>query len=257
MTFIFLQVTFTASQKTAYRLGGAVALDDIELMPGLCPSRKKNAMELCTFDAHDCGYTTNWKSSEKWEHKSRLNSSSPISAVPEEDHTLGTSYGGFWFSFKEKGDMGTQTSFLRTPIYKAPKTSMNCLQFYYIVDDSGSWFNWYRSTKEIYVRAIINYPYSKTKNPTWLITKVQNTTISEWRYAEANVDITEDYQFQFTAFIESSKEVVVAIDDVKLIPGRCPETGFCDFEEDICSWKYGEGQYKWDRIRASSKGIQK
>ncbi|GFR30348.1 MAM and LDL-receptor class A domain-containing protein 2 [Trichonephila clavata] len=34
-------------------------------------------------------------------------------------------------------------------------------------------------------------------------------------------------------------------------------TGFCDFEEDICSWKYGEGQYKWDRIRASSKGIQK
>ncbi|GFQ74056.1 MAM and LDL-receptor class A domain-containing protein 2 [Trichonephila clavata] len=96
-----------------------------------------------------------------------------------------------------------------------------------------------------------------TFRTTWLITKVQNTTISEWRYAEANVDITEDYQFQFTAFIESSKEVVVAIDDVKLIPGRCPETGFCDFEEDICSWKYGEGQYKWDRIRASSKGIQK
>ncbi|GFR18905.1 apical endosomal glycoprotein, partial [Trichonephila clavata] len=32
--------TFTASQKTAYRLGGAVALDDIELMPGLCQAEK-------------------------------------------------------------------------------------------------------------------------------------------------------------------------------------------------------------------------
>ncbi|GFX36952.1 MAM and LDL-receptor class A domain-containing protein 2 [Trichonephila clavipes] len=60
----------------------------------------------------------------------------------------------------------------------------------------------------------------------WLITKGKNTTFSRvWRYAEANVDITEDYQIQFTAFIESTNAVVVAIDDVKLIPGRCPETG--------------------------------
>ncbi|GFQ84099.1 MAM and LDL-receptor class A domain-containing protein 2 [Trichonephila clavata] len=157
------RVTFTALQKTAYRLGGAVALDDIELTLGLCPSRKENAMELCTFDAHNCGYTTNGKSSEKWEHKSSLKSSLHISAVPEKDHTLGTSYGGFWFSIKED-DMDTQASFLRSPIYKAPKTSMNCLQFFYIVEESGSWFNWIRSTKEIYVRAIINYPNSKTKN---------------------------------------------------------------------------------------------
>ncbi|PRD29570.1 UNVERIFIED_CONTAM: MAM and LDL-receptor class A domain-containing protein 2 [Trichonephila clavipes] len=92
----------------------------------------------------------------------------------------------------------------------------------------------------------------------WLITKGKNTTFSRvWRYAEANVDITEDYQIQFTAFIESTNAVVVAIDDVKLIPGRCPETGFCDFEEDICSWKYGENRYKWDRIGGVSSKSKK
>ncbi|GFY13217.1 MAM and LDL-receptor class A domain-containing protein 1 [Trichonephila clavipes] len=59
--------------------------------------------------------------------------------------------------------------------------------------------------------------------------------------------------FQFIAFIKSPEDDVVAIDDVKLITGRCPETGFCDFEEDICSWKYSERQYKWDRIQGLSE----
>ncbi|GFY13225.1 uncharacterized protein TNCV_2334891 [Trichonephila clavipes] len=52
-----------------------------------------NATELCTFDEHDCGYTTDKKSSEKWEHKSRFNLGSHISKATREDHTLGTIYG--------------------------------------------------------------------------------------------------------------------------------------------------------------------
>ncbi|GBN97447.1 hypothetical protein AVEN_227974-1, partial [Araneus ventricosus] len=53
--------------------------------------------------------------------------------------------------------------------------------------------------------------------------------------------------FQFVAGIDSQANVVLAIDDIKLVTGNCPEAGFCDFEEDKCTWKDGPDLYNWVR----------
>ncbi|GFU16634.1 MAM and LDL-receptor class A domain-containing protein 1 [Nephila pilipes] len=245
------KLVFTASGKFTSQLGGAIALDDIEIMAGECQQIKGDSMKLCTFDEHDCGYIADVKYWDKWEQKLHSKSSSYSSVLPKTDHSLGTEYGGFWFISTK--DSSVQSTFLRSPIYKAPKNSVNCLQFFYYIDEgASSWFWW--AAKEVYLQAGINYPGSKTTKPTWLTTKVNNATIQkQWRYAEVQVNITEDYQFQFNSVIDVKNDAVVAIDDVKLKPGRCLETGFCDFDEDMCTWKNGGLRYEWERYSRSTK----
>ncbi|GFU16631.1 MAM and LDL-receptor class A domain-containing protein 1 [Nephila pilipes] len=248
------RLIFTATQKSTHRLGGAIALDDIELMSGGCTSKKGNSMELCTFDEHDCGYIADTEYTDKWVQKLHSNSSSNPSILPETDHTLGTEHGGFWYSAVEGGSSRVhRPTFLLSPVYKAPKNSLNCLQFFYYIDEGTPSWVWGKS-ENVYVEASISYPNSGTKIPTWLTTRANNATIQkQWRYAEVDVDITADYQFQFSALVDTYNEAIVAIDDVRLMTGRCPETGFCDFEEDMCSWKNCDKPYKWDRSSRSTK----
>ncbi|KAG8171560.1 hypothetical protein JTE90_016085, partial [Oedothorax gibbosus] len=82
----------------------------------------------------------------------------------------------------------------------------------------------------------------------WLVTKAKNiSSHREWMYIEAGANITERFQIQFTSMIKSTMQASVAIDDVKLFAGKCPEAGSCDFEDDKCSWLDGDDQYNWVR----------
>ncbi|XP_035225785.1 MAM domain-containing protein 2-like [Stegodyphus dumicola] len=56
----------------------------------------------------------------------------------------------------------------------------------------------------------------------------------------------------FTAGIKSSVEALIAVDDIRLDLGTCPETGSCDFEEDKCAWVDGKGDYTWVRKSGNS-----
>ncbi|GFY50669.1 MAM and LDL-receptor class A domain-containing protein 2 [Trichonephila inaurata madagascariensis] len=244
------RVIFTAKHGVASKTRGDIALDDIELIPGKC-SNDKDALKLCSFDDSDCGYTATRKDSLQWSWKSESQSKSFWQELvrsdmqPTMDHTLGTEIGGYWYC--EGNSASLQTPLLSSPVYKKPKNPMNCLHFYYYIDGDGSSWLW-GSVKNAFIQAHLNFPNSK-EGRQWLVTRAKNVTYHrQWTYVEAQAKITADFQLQFTAGLETGVNALVALDDVKFLTGNCPETGFCDFEENKCLWKDGvAGEYNWVR----------
>ncbi|CAL1296566.1 unnamed protein product [Larinioides sclopetarius] len=248
------RVVFTVKHNIASSVRGDIALDDIELTPGKCKDTKSEVTQLCTFDDYDCGYTATRLGSLNWEWKTPKRTTSHFSKQPASDHTLGTSVGGYWI-IGESGSFlsNLQTAMLSSPVYKKPKTNLNCLHFYYYIDAevTGGWF--WGNVKEAFIQSYINYPNSK-EGQMWLSTKANNNTNHrQWTYAEVKADISADFQFQFVAGINTQAEVVLSIDDIKLVTGNCPEAGFCDFEENKCNWKDGSSLYNWVRKTGGSK----
>ncbi|GFU16629.1 MAM and LDL-receptor class A domain-containing protein 1 [Nephila pilipes] len=240
------RVIFMTSQKSSFRKPGIIALDDIKLER----CNIKDAMQLCSFEENNCGYEAN-SSPHKWKWKPFSPAGFYSSPVPEFDHTLGIKAGGFWYCKNNNSNNSSFQCILRSPTYDIPTKSINCLQFFFYLVVESSWWSW-TSTKEASIQARIYYPDSNSLS-TFLTTEALSTTNDKkWNYAEAKVNITSYYQFQFTAVLDRKKDSAVAIDDVKLIPGRCQGAGFCDFEEGTCSWKNGKKQYKWKRSSGSS-----
>nr|XP_042901434.1 MAM and LDL-receptor class A domain-containing protein 1-like [Parasteatoda tepidariorum] len=246
------KVSFVAKGRAYSGVWGDIALDDLELTPGKCKDTKRDAYDVCSFNDYDCGYTSTRMSSLGWEWKSIHTTSNYFSKQPSQDHTLGTSIGGYWFV----GDRGYSASQLNTvmltsPLYDKPKTSLNCLHFYVYLDHEGTSM-WWGGVKENFIQVFLNFPNSKDPRK-WIVTKAKNTTEhAEWSYVEAKAEITQKFQIQFTAGLQTPVESIAALDDVKLIAGNCPEAGFCDFEQSKCSWVDGVGDYNWIRKTPSS-----
>ncbi|KAF8778550.1 Fibropellin-1 like protein [Argiope bruennichi] len=245
------RIVFTAKHNIAPSVLGDIALDDIELTLGKCRDTKRDVTQLCTFDNYDCGYSASKINSLRWEWKTLKHATTYFKKQPENDHTLGTSFGGYWY-VGVSGSLwrlisSMQTAMLSSSVYKKPKTVQNCLHFYYYIDGEGTtgWLS--GGVKEAYLQAFINFPNS-TNGRKWLITKAKNiTNHKQWTRAEVKADIPDDFQFEFVSGIDSQSEVLLAIDDIQLVTGNCPEAGFCDFEEDKCTLKDGPSRYNWVR----------
>ncbi|XP_035228477.1 MAM and LDL-receptor class A domain-containing protein 1-like [Stegodyphus dumicola] len=252
------KVIFKAKHASSTKIRGDIALDDVELTPGKCADTKREAEKLCSFDDYNCGYTSSRKTwgSMNWEWKAEGRRTSSLNVLPNADHTLGTSSGGYWFigvsgsSWSTNFQSGLQTSTLTSPNYKMPQTPFNCLHFYFYMDGDRAGFYW-QKVDELYLQAQITYSSSSS---TILVTKAKNTTRHRvWTYAEAKAEISKNYWIAFTAGIKSNLPALVAVDDIKLFPGSCPEAGSCDFEEGKCTWVDGDGNYTWIRKRGNSK----
>ena len=37
----------------------------------------------------------------------------------------------------------------------------------------------------------------------------------------------------------------IAIDDIRATKGACPPAPFCDFEDGLCGWTYGQDSLNW------------
>ncbi|XP_055943864.1 MAM and LDL-receptor class A domain-containing protein 2-like isoform X2 [Argiope bruennichi] len=242
------RIIFTAKHNIASSVRGDIALDDIELTPGKCKDTKRDVTQLCTFDDYDCGYSASRTSSMEWEWKTQKRDSTYFSKQPDVDHTLGSDVGGYWYIGVTGSFFSSmQTAMLSSPVYKKPKTVQNCLHFYYYIDGDATLAWGWGKVKEAYIQSFINFPNSK-EGRMWLSTKAKNITNHRvWTYAEVKANISADFQFQFIAGIDSQTEAVLALDDIKLVTGNCPEAGFCDFEEDKCGWKDGPNLYNWLR----------
>ncbi|XP_035213735.1 MAM and LDL-receptor class A domain-containing protein 1-like, partial [Stegodyphus dumicola] len=242
------RVIFKAKHASSTKVRGDIALDDIELTPGKCRDTEREAGKLCTFDDYDCGYAPLRKLSLNWEWKAQGRKTSSLDVLPSVDHTLGTAAGGYWFTGTPGSSWSTlETTMLNSPSYSKPKNPLNCLHFYFYMDGDGTAWFWKR-VDEAYVQAQITYGASSTL----LVTKAKNTTRHRvWTYVEAKAEITQNYQITFTAGIKSDVPALIAVDDIKLVPGNCPEAGSCDFEEGKCTWVDGAGDYNW--VRKSGK----
>ncbi|EDO47787.1 predicted protein [Nematostella vectensis] len=218
------QVVFEAITGKDYQ--GDIALDDITLSDGAC-----NVLSTtCTFEeSHICGYMQDTTDNFNWNRGSGATVSSGTG--PSADHTLGTAAGFYMY---------IETSSPVQPGWKArliggiqPRTYSSCLTF---------WYHMYGSTI-----GTLNV-YSKTSSlgsPIW--TKIGNQG-KEWLVAQVTVrSAWSQYQIVFEGVRGSSYTGDIAIDDISLIDGQCPNPGTCDFENGLCTYRNDmtEDNFDW------------
>ncbi|XP_054714591.1 MAM and LDL-receptor class A domain-containing protein 1-like [Uloborus diversus] len=221
------RVVFTAKHKTYNSVKGDIAIDDVELTAGACPQGRSESTSLCTFDDNVCGYKVSASASDfNWFWSSKQDYRPNYSVYPSGDHTLGTLMGGYFMAYWQGAiwDSSLRTSTLSSPTYKAPKKPNNCLHFYYYMDADGR--KLFFETANAYIQA-----FATTSTPpsrTWILTKAKNATNlhRQWLYAEGEVELKYNFRFDFVAGIESKPAAAFAVDDIKLVPGDCPEAGF-------------------------------
>ncbi|XP_030391839.1 apical endosomal glycoprotein [Gopherus evgoodei] len=79
-----------------------------------------------------------------------------------------------------------------------------------------------------------------------------------WRYGKVTVQAAEDWQAVFEVVSAGGELSYVALDDLHLKAGSCPEPGSCDFESDTCGWTSPSdrtlGSYAWGWRSGASLG---
>jgi len=82
------------------------------------------------------------------------------------------------------------------------------------------------------------------KTPIWRLT---NLEMPRWFQGQVTISSEHDYQVAFVATWGSSRQGVIAIDDVSFFPGTCsirppeaaPKKAECTFDRDTCLWTHG------------------
>ncbi|XP_076347182.1 MAM and LDL-receptor class A domain-containing protein 1-like [Tachypleus tridentatus] len=216
---------------------GDIALDDISLSLGECEGNQGDPLHICTFDNnHDCGYSPN-TSTWTWAHK-KTDSKLPY-GVPEEDHTLGTQTGGHFYFYTRLSNGENAT--LHSPVYSAGSTGQRCVKFFY-------YFNAHYAVDAVLRLHIVEENSVGELNVTdiWSKSKSQ-VQFKQWLYAVAPFVPSQQYQIRFQGNIVADSSTSIAIDDVVVSDGICPEAGFCNFEDNLCFWTHGPGSFNWLR----------
>ncbi|XP_074916785.1 apical endosomal glycoprotein [Chelonoidis abingdonii] len=191
---------------------GNMALDDVTVRAGACGPQKS-----CSFEANACGFSSSWQYT--WARQS--NATGIATTGPSTDHTMGTARGYYMIVDTSKGFLPRgQAATLSSGQYR-PLTGPQCLGFWYQLSpsDPGS-LTVFMKEKGVQRRL-------------FSVSSVQGDT---WRYSKVTVQAAEDWQAVFEVVSAGGELSYVALDDLHLKAGSCPEPGSCDFESDTCGW---------------------
>ncbi|XP_042910425.1 uncharacterized protein [Parasteatoda tepidariorum] len=166
-----------------------------------------NASELCTFNQHECGYSSTRHGHMQWSWKD-------LSAKIENYHYKELQ-GGVWF-IKDilKNSETALEVLLRTPKYFSKRMhSFKCLHFYaywnrFLENDNTMTPNYIRISQA--PRKYNNY-YKDFK-----------LEADRWLEIKVDMSVSEDYQVEFATFSYYTRSIVV-VDDVRIVDGRCSD----------------------------------
>ncbi|KAI5707041.1 hypothetical protein M8J75_013844 [Diaphorina citri] len=223
---------------------GDIAVDDISLTPGSCPTAPQIAASNgdCTFEVDECGWS-NVVSRERlddidWE---RTSGAALRSAV--HDHTLGT----------EKGYLMTLSrSTVQRPGSRAWFTSRDfktnavprCLSFWFImnepfIDAAGPSLG----AVSVFTKTM-EKDGTITMKPIW---RLYNHQGPDWTYAQALISEPNDAIVIEGIWGSSRANGFIAFDDITFFSSSCTvfpkgavvRPGECHFERDMCDWTNG------------------
>lgn len=234
------QVIFAVKHSNKLYIKGDIALDDIYLKVGQCSFSSGNEDELCTFDdGNDCGFKAENNTNFQWK---LIQASKARILWPQTDHSLGTKKGWYWILSGQPSKKNNISSII-SPRFTKKQLGQKCIQFYFYIYETSSY-------------ATLNVNLINSRKEESKIFSKDVFTKKIWTYTEAsfNPDITYQIKFQGT-FLDSVNSI--SIDDVIIHSGSCPESGFCDFEENLCTWSHGEGDLQWLRNKGNAISSEK
>ncbi|XP_077978860.1 MAM and LDL-receptor class A domain-containing protein 1-like [Glandiceps talaboti] len=231
-------VVFEGVAGTSFE--GDIALDDISLQNGLCPSSSTTPpYRDCNFEDNTlCGWTQSGNDDFDW---TRDNAGTPTANTgPSVDHTYRTTSGHYMYSDMSGPQVQGDVALLISPTY-TPLSTSQCFHFWYHMygSDMGS--------MNVYAKS----PTSDQLGlPLWTVSNDQGDV---WQFARVDVDMSSDFQVVIEGVKGSGIEGDIAIDDVNLQTTPCPEPGECDFEIDNCDWtNLLTDDFDWIRLSGST-----
>ncbi|KAL0966606.1 hypothetical protein UPYG_G00297350 [Umbra pygmaea] len=226
-----LTVSTANSFKVVFRAEhtpGSVAtiqIDDVSMRGGAC-----SPMGSCDFESGQC----------TWVNEAQTDGHDWVLADgsfrgPDTDHTTQTQQGKFLLSPAQK--QSSRAVIASEWIQSSSEDT--CLTFWYHMNGSES------GTLRVFVRS------ESTEQEILFQTQ---TGESNWTRFSGSVNKSRTFQVLIEA--ESSDRGFIAVDDIIVTPGLCPDNstnrGFvgCSFENGTCDWEnVNEGRFKWQRER--------
>ncbi|NXM76420.1 AEGP protein, partial [Serilophus lunatus] len=190
---------------------GDVGLDDLALTAGPC-----GAELSCSFEAEGCGLAAGGGGS--WRRQSN---GTGTTAGPAADHTTGTAAGHYMVVSTGRGSLPSgHTAVLTSQAYQ-PSVPTQCLAFWYQLSAGtpGS------------LGVFVKQSGVQTK-----VLSVSTVEGSGWNRGHVTVQPDGDWQVVFEAVGGGGDHGYIALDDLHVSDGACPEPASCDFEQDMCGW---------------------
>ncbi|XP_034038504.1 MAM and LDL-receptor class A domain-containing protein 1 [Thalassophryne amazonica] len=246
-TWRFADLTFNSDTPTQFIIEalpgsgqGSISIDDIIMSNsenGSCPAERE-----CTFQGSLCGLQPQPTADFSW---SRITGTTQPanSSGPAADHTLGTDQ-GYYLSAKlwshPVGSRGKMT----TAVMEPTPPDGECLMFWYYMEGVRvGEFNLYLQTPSTHESAVQLWTRSGDQG-------------KHWRHGRATLlNLNTPYQVVFEAVVGEGPKRDIAIDDLTVLNGACPQSGFCDFEMDFCGWLNNppaDSAVDWDWLSGTS-----
>ncbi|NWS25382.1 AEGP protein, partial [Polioptila caerulea] len=190
---------------------GDVGLDDITQTAGPC-----GAELSCSFETEGCGLAASGKGT--WQRQSN---STGTTAGPVADHTTGTAAGHYMVVNTGKISLPAgHTAALTSQLYQ-PSVSTQCLAFWYQLSAGtpGS------------LRVFVEQNRVRRK-----VLSMSTMEGNNWHRSHVTVQSDGDWQVMFEAMGAGGDHGYIALDDLHVSDGACPEPASCDFEQDTCGW---------------------
>jgi len=198
-------------EMTARLYNGYAAIDDILVTDGDCP-----AVDFCNFEQDLCGYTN--EGAFNWE---RANSSKSTQTTgPTVDHTFGTSEAFFAYIDAAKQKQNDK-ALLVSPVQA--RTWGSCIHFYFHARglDVGALNVMVKRNGGVLSEVLASY---KNGGDQWYLSQVTLKSQFEW-------------QAVFEGVVGNGPDGNIALDDIRLSSGECPNVASCDFEnQNLCEY---------------------
>ncbi|NWI43480.1 AEGP protein, partial [Picathartes gymnocephalus] len=190
---------------------GDVGLDDIMQTAGPC-----RAELSCSFESGDCGLAASGEGT--WQRQSN---GTGTTAGPAADHTIGTTTGHYMVVNTGRVSLPAgHTAALTSQPYQ-PSVSTQCLAFWYQLSSGtpGS------------LRVFMEQSRVRRK-----VLSMSTMEGSNWHRSHVTIQPNGDWQVVFEAVGAGGDHGYIALDDLHVSDGACPEPASCDFEHDTCGW---------------------
>ncbi|NXJ95644.1 AEGP protein, partial [Corythaixoides concolor] len=190
---------------------GDVALDDVALMAGPC-----GAQLTCSFEADACGLASSGHTT--WQRQSN---GTGTTAGPSADHTTGTATGHYMVVSTGRGSLPAGSAAALTSQLYQPLAPAQCLAF------------WYQLSAGTPGSLGVFVEQSGVRSKVMSVSAMEGDA---WHRGHVTVQPDGDWQAIFEAVGAGGSHGYIALDDLHVSAGACPEPASCDFEQDTCGW---------------------
>ncbi|KAM9207475.1 LOW QUALITY PROTEIN: apical endosomal glycoprotein [Dugong dugon] len=204
---------------------GTMGLDDVVVRPGPCWAPRH-----CSFEDSACGFSTGGQG--LWRHQT--NATGQAVQGPWADHTTETAQGHYMVVDMSphalaRGHVASLSSEKHGPLAQPA-----CLTFWYHLSLQNP------GTLRVHVE----------EGERRQVFSVSAHGGLAWRLGSVDVQAERAWRVVFEAEAAGVEYAYIAVDDLSLEDGPCPQPASCDFESGLCGWSHlpwpSPGGYSWD-----------